>query len=80
MAVKVKPVRRNGEKIYISTEYITLEALLKYAGMCSTGGEAKILIQEGRVAVNGEPCLQRGKKCKPGDRVAAGGRLLLICA
>ena len=54
--------------ITIDTEYIKLDSLLKLAGAVSTGGEAKLLIQDGRVAVNGETCTQRGKKLRPGDR------------
>ena len=53
--------------ITIDTEFIKLDSLLKLAGVVSTGGEAKMLIQDGRVAVNGETCTQRGKKLRPGD-------------
>ena len=53
--------------ISIDTEYIKLDSLLKLAGAVSTGGEAKLLIQDGRVAVNGETCTRRGKKLRPGD-------------
>ena len=42
--------------------------------MVSSGGEAKQLIQDGQVSVNGEPCLQRGKKLRPGDKVSYGNR------
>lgn len=51
----------------ISSEFIRLDALLKYAGACVTGGEAKALILEGAVTVNGEICAQRGKKLRKGD-------------
>ena len=44
------------------------DLLLKFAGVVETGGDAKLIIQEGRVAVNGEPCAMRGKKLCPGDR------------
>lgn len=54
--------------ISIDTEYIKLDSLLKLADAVSTGGEAKLLIRDGRVAVNGETCTQRGKKLRPGDR------------
>ncbi|MBR6354047.1 MAG: RNA-binding S4 domain-containing protein [Oscillospiraceae bacterium] len=57
------------EKIAITTEYIKLDALLKYAAAVGTGGEAKQLIAEGLVGVNGETCTMRGKKLYPGDRV-----------
>ena len=56
--------------IRIETEYIKLQDLLKFAAAVSTGGEAKILIQEGDVTVNGEVCTMRGKKIRPGDDVA----------
>lgn len=55
--------------IHIETEYIKLQDLLKFAAAVSTGGEAKILIQEGDVTVNGEVCTMRGKKLRPGDVV-----------
>ena len=56
--------------IHIETEYIKLQDLLKFAAAVSTGGEAKILIQEGDVTVNGEVCTMRGEKIRPGDDVA----------
>ena len=56
-------------KITIKTEYIKLQDLLKFANLVGSGGEAKILIQEGQVTVNGEVCTQRGKKIRPGDTV-----------
>ena len=66
------------EKIKISTEFIKLEALLKFAGVVETGGEAKLAIQEGDVKVNGEVCTMRGKKIRPGDRVELGDELALL--
>ena len=56
------------ETIQIHTEFIKLQDLLKSAGAVETGGDAKLIIQEGRVAVNGEVCTMRGKKLRPGDR------------
>lgn len=50
------------KKIRINTDFIKLDALLKYSGMVLTGGEAKLLIQDGEVCVNGEVCTMRGKK------------------
>lgn len=55
--------------VTITTEYIKLQDLLKLADAVSTGGEAKIRVQEGAVAVNGQVCTQRGKKIRPGDTV-----------
>lgn len=66
------------EKIRIFTDYIKLDALLKFAGLCETGGEAKELIQGGQVKVNGEVCTMRGKKCHPGDTVALDGQTVQI--
>ena len=57
------------ETITITTEFIKLQDLLKFASLVSTGGEAKICITEGEVCVNGEVCNHRGKKIRPGDIV-----------
>ena len=57
------------EKIQIDTEFIKLDSLLKFAALVGTGGEAKYVISEGLVEVNGETCTQRGKKIRPGDKV-----------
>lgn len=61
------------ESIIITTEFIKLQDLLKFAGLVETGGEAKALIQEGHLFVNGETCTQRGKKIRPGDDVLFNG-------
>lgn len=58
------------ENIAIKTEFIKLDALLKFAGVCETGGIAKEVIQNGDVCVNGEVCTMRGKKIRPGDTVS----------
>lgn len=55
--------------IFINTEFIKLQDLLKFAGLVETGGQAKILIQDGYVTVNGEICTMRGKKIRNGDIV-----------
>ena len=60
--------------ITITTEYIKLQDLLKLAAVVSTGGEAKLMVQEGAVRVNGEVCTQRGKKLRPGDDVLVNGQ------
>ncbi|MEA4815094.1 hypothetical protein SDC9_143777 [bioreactor metagenome] len=59
--------------IYIKTEYIKLDSLLKLAGAVQTGGEAKMLINDGEVKVDGEVCTMRGKKIRPGNTVNVGG-------
>ena len=61
------------KKIAIQTEFIKLDSLLKFAGLVSTGGEAKELIADGQVQVCGEVCTMRGKKIRPGDTVTLGG-------
>lgn len=66
------------EKIRIHTEYIKLDSLLKLAGLVETGGEAKLLIQNGQVQVNGEACTMRGKKLRAGDTVTLDGRTVAI--
>ncbi len=60
-------------EIKITGEFIKLDALLKYANLVSSGGEAKIIIDEGRVQVNGEICTARGKKIRQGDVVNVNG-------
>ena len=64
--------------IRINTEFIKLDALLKFSGLCETGGEAKELVQGGAVRLNGEVCTQRGKKCRAGDVVKLDGREVKI--
>ena len=56
------------ETVQIHTEFIKLQDLLKFSGAAETGGDAKRIIQEGRVKVNGETCTMRGRKLRPGDR------------
>ena len=65
-------------EIKIKTEFIKLQDLLKFAGAVETGGDAKLIIQEGRVFVNGEACTMRGKKMRPGDKAVLDGELELI--
>lgn len=59
----------NIEEIKIRDEFIKLDSLLKFAGVTETGGIAKEIIADGKVKVNGEVCLMRGKKIRPGDSV-----------
>lgn len=65
-------------EIKINTELIKLQDLLKFAGAVETGGDAKLIIQEGRVAVNGGTCTMRGKKMRPGDRACIDGETELV--
>ena len=66
------------EVIFIDTEFIRLQDLLKFSGMTETGGQAKYLIQEGYVLVNGEVCTMRGKKLVEGDRVTLDEKTLEV--
>lgn len=66
--------------IEISGGFIKLDALLKYANLVSSGGEAKLLIGDGQVLVNGETCQMRGKKLRNGDTVTLGGQTVRIIA
>lgn len=66
------------EHIKIETPFIRLDALLKFAGAVETGGEAKLLIQEGGVKVNGQSCAMRGKKLYPGDRAELDGQIFVV--
>ena len=68
------------ETLTIRDDYIKLEAAVKAAGWCETGGQAKIRIQLGDVLLNGKVCMQRGKKCKAGDVIRLDGRELKITA
>lgn len=59
-------------------EYIRLGQLLKATGLADSGVDAKFLIQEGKVFVNGEVCSQRGKKVRAGDLVSFGGQEIQV--
>jgi len=75
----VKKVRLHGvRRVVINSEYIRLDSLLKFAAIASTGGEAKLLIQSGKVFVGGEPCIQRGKKIRNGNVVRYGNEILFV--
>lgn len=54
-------------KVKIKTIFIKLDNMMKIAGGVETGGEAKVIIQNGHVKVNGEVCTMRGKKMRNGD-------------
>lgn len=75
-------VKRKTEEIpvVISTEFIKLDAAMKYAGATETGAQAKALVQESKVTVNGEVCTMRGKKLRPGDRFDVAGQCYVIHA
>ena len=81
--MKVKLRRAGGGEpaaVAIESEFIRLDAFLKFAAVASTGGEAKLLILDGLVSVNGEVCIQRGKKLRPGDSVTLDNRTFKVVA
>jgi ribosome-associated protein len=66
------------ETIQIQTEFIKLDAFLKFAALIGTGGEAKLAIADGLVQVNGEVCTMRGKKLRAGDTVTFADQTLRV--
>ena len=56
-------------QLKIKEDFIKLDSLLKLANLVGSGGEAKMLIQNGKVIVNGQVCTLRGKKIREGDTV-----------
>ena len=78
MKVTVKK-KETAISVAITTEFIKLQDAMKFANIVYSGGEAKALIQEGAVLVNGESCTMRGKKLYPGDKFTFDGNTYLIC-
>ena len=74
MTVKLRGIKT----VHISGEYIKLDALLKFAAVAASGGEAKCMIGEGNVFVGGTRCTLRGKKIRPGDIVRYENEILLV--
>ena len=77
--MKVKVTKKEGIPVIIGTEFIKLEAAMKFANATESGGMAKAVIQDGLVSVNGESCTMRGKKLYPGDTFSFDGVTYLIC-
>lgn len=73
-----RPCREVNITMKITTEYIRLEQFLKLCGLADTGGQAKLMIQEGQVEVNGETELRRGRKLYPHDVVKADGKTIEV--
>ena len=78
MKVQVRKKENGPIPIYIDTEFVRLEALLKLADAVPSGGVAKLLIQDGEAMVNGETCTMRGKKLREGDRVSFQGSEFVV--
>ncbi|MEB3428697.1 S4 domain-containing protein YaaA [Citroniella saccharovorans] len=66
------------EKVKISTEFIKLDQLLKFTNICSSGTDAKFIIQNSDILVNGESEKRRGRKLFKGDKVEVMGKIFLI--
>lgn len=79
MKVVVKKKEPDAIPVKIGTEFIKLEAALKFANAVESGGMAKNVIQDGMVSVNSEVCTMRGKKLYPGDRFSFMGAIYRIC-
>ena len=77
MKVTVKK-KMNPVSVSIGTEFIKLEAALKFVNAVESGGMAKTVIQEGEVLVGNEVCTMRGKKLYPGDTFTFDGQTYLI--
>lgn len=69
MRIRARLKKYNEQNVKIETDFIRLDALLKFAAIVQTGGEAKMVITDGMVSVDGEVCTQRGKKIYPNQRV-----------
>ncbi len=82
--VKLNLVRRpkilNPIEIKIKSEFIKLDSFLKFSGAALSGGEAKELVQSGKVKVNGEICTMRGKKLYPGDSAELNGKIYSVAS
>lgn len=70
--VSVKLAKKQEKTFYLTTDFIKLDSLLKAVSVVNTGGHAKILISDGKVKVNDEVCLIRGKKLRDGDKIEIG--------
>ena len=67
------------EKIFIDNDFIKLDNLLKFSGCAETGGQAKVMVQNGEVTLNGEVCTMRNKKIRDGDVVATEFKVIEVC-
>ena len=77
MKVTVKK-KDDHQSLAIHTEFIKLQDALKFANIVYSGGEAKQMILDGLVTVNGEVCTMRGKKLRSGDKFSFMGNTFVI--
>jgi len=61
------------QEVYIKTEFIKLNQLLKLAGVLDQGSDIKYMLESGQIRLNGETVCQRGRKIKKGDIVSVDG-------
>lgn len=78
MKVLVRRVHQDEVPVVITTDYIKLDAFLKLANCCPSGGMAKNFILNEEVLVNGECCTMRGKKLRDGDKVTFDGSVYVV--
>lgn len=57
------------ETVEITTEFITMDKLLKFSGVADTGGQAFLMVEDGVVRLNGQLVTEKRKKVHPGDVV-----------
>lgn len=76
--IKAKQVVKKKKTVEITSDFIRLDAALKLCGAVQTGGQAKMLIGDEQVRVNGKICIQRGKKLREGDRFSFGDTEYMI--
>ena len=76
----LRPVMPSAQPFALRGDHITLDALLKACGVAGSGGEAKLRIAAGEVAVNGEVELRRGRKLRAGDVVDVDGQRIAVQA
>ena len=67
LKVSVRVAEKKRKQLKIDTDFIRLDSALKYADIAATGGHAKIIIGDGEIKIDGEPCTMRGKKLRQGD-------------
>ncbi len=65
-------------EVYINDDFIKLQQVLKLARLVDEGSQAKFVINEGLVKLNGNICTQRGKKVVPGDKVYYDGNTVTV--
>ncbi len=65
------------ENVIITTEFITMDKLLKFSGVADTGGQAFLMVEEGAVSLNGKKITEKRKKVYPGDVVNIDGQIEL---